>query len=178
MLIDKVLWFFASIDSFTQSKPDIQTIQEYESWNNSTDINRKKTAQTGRLMSNIYEKNIRFSGKIVQMPSINRLHGYERNWFKTTENFMHELHERIWDEKRNFITQVSIPRLPKFQNYFGQKTIIISDFCWSAKQINEFINTCKEGKARGIVIPLLTPLWMFTHPLINKYPNYIWNMEL
>ncbi len=178
MIVEKILTFFSWVDA-QQSRSEIETIKTFNpQTDTSADINRKKTAQTWEVMSNSFNKDTQFSGKVVYVVSQNRHKWFTKNIFDLVDNIIKKIENYIWDNQWNHITQVTIPRLPSFQNYFWQKTIIISDFFWSQKQINQCIQACKDNKLRCVVIPLLTDRWIVKHPLQEKYPQYFWSIEL
>lgn len=172
MLVEKILRFFASVDA-THTMAEIDSIKEFNTQTDSpSHINRKKTAQTWVTMSNSFPPNTSFWGKIVQIVSENRHTGLYSNIYDNVDQLIQNITTSIWDQQWNHISVVSIPRLPSFQNFFQQKTIIISDFLWSDKQINECLLWCKSNKVRCIVIPLITDMGTKKHPLQEKYPDY------
>lgn len=178
MIIEKILTFFSGLDA-QQSRSEIDSIKMYNpQTDNSADINWKKTAQTWEIMSNAFNKDTQFSGKIACVVSHNRHKWYTKNIYDVVEDVFKKIEWYIWNTQWNNIEQVTIPRLPSFQNYVWQKTIIISDFFWSSKQINECIQACKENKVRCVVIPLLTDRWIIEHPLQKQYPQFFWWLDI
>ena len=177
MVENKIIAFFWGLDA-QQSRSEIDTIKSFNAQTDSTaDINRKKTAQTWETMSNSFNKDTQFSGKFVCVVSHNWHKWYSKNIFDVVDDVAKKIENLIWTTQRSNISQITIPRLPSFQNYFWQKTIIISDFFWSPKQINECIQACKDNKLRCVVIPLLSDKWMIKHPLQEQYPQYFWSLE-
>lgn len=173
-----MLTFFSGVTAL-QSRPEIETIKQFNpQTDTSADVNWKKTAQTWQMMSNSFNKDTEFSGKIVSIPSHNRHKWYTKNIYDVVDDLTKKVEEYTGNNKRNHIALVSIPRLPSFQNYFLQKTIIISDFFRSQKQINECLQACKDNKLRCIVIPLVTDIWIVKHPLQVQYPQYFRSLDL
>lgn len=178
MIVEKILTFFSGVDA-QQSRTEIDTIKAFNpQTDTSADINRKKTVQTWEIMSNIFNKDTQFLGKIVYIVSQNRHKWYTKNIYDLVEDLGRKIQTSIWDTQWKNVIQITIPRLPSFQNYLWQKTIMISDFFWSSKQINECIQACKDNKLRCIVIPLLTDTWTVIHPLQKQYPQYFWSMDI
>lgn len=178
MIVEKIITFFGGLNA-QQSRSEIDAIKTFNpQTDTSADINRKKSVQIWEMMSNTFNKDTQFSGKLVCVVSQNRHKWYTKNIYDLVDDITKKIEDMIWNTQRNNIEQVTIPRLPSFQNYFWQKTIIISDFFWSPKQINECIQACKDNKLRCIVIPLLTDRWIVKHPLQEKYPQYFWALEL
>lgn len=172
MIAEKILRFLASVDA-THTIAEIQWIKEFNADVDSTQsINRKKTAQTGKLMSNIFPQNTIFIGKIIQIPSENRHTWIWESIFDKVDTLLQSFEQYTSPENLQRLQIISLPHLPSLQSFVQQKTIIISDFLRSQKQLNECILACKENKIRCVVIPLLTKDWLFTHPLQKKYPDY------
>jgi hypothetical protein len=73
MIVDKALTFFASVNQLSDDRPDMIGFTPFdEEIHSPENINRKKTAQLGKTMTTIFEKDTITSGKIVYVISENR----------------------------------------------------------------------------------------------------------
>jgi hypothetical protein len=178
MIVEKILTFFSGV-TLQDTRSEVDTITSFNPQTDETSaINWKKTAQTWEIMSNVFAKDTQFSGKIAYVISDNRHKWYMKSIYELVDEMVRKVESIVSNNQRNHITKVTIPRLPSFQNYFWEKTILISDFYWSSKQINECLKACQENRLRCIIIPLMWDRWMITHPLQEKYPQFFWSMEI
>ncbi|MBP6085837.1 hypothetical protein KA478_01325 [Patescibacteria group bacterium] len=77
MIVEKALSFFTSVDALSDARPEMTGFTSFnEEEHSPSDINRKKTAQLGKKMTTIFEKDTITSGKIVYVTSDNRDTGY------------------------------------------------------------------------------------------------------
>lgn len=172
MLVDKIIKFFASVDA-THTVAEVVGIHNFnKETDNTQHINRKKTAQVWTLMTNTFPPSTIFSGTIILVTSSNWHTWLHENIYSSIDTLTNQLHSYINDAVRDKIHIIALPHLPSFHQYFQQKSIIISDFLWSQKQLHECITACKEHKIRCITIPLLTDTWIISHPLQKQYPDF------
>jgi hypothetical protein len=154
----------------------LQEIRDYQVWDAKHDINRKKSAQNNILMTNVFHPEENIHGKIICVTSRNRRKGDVQDAYTWLDALMSQLQSSIGGDNQNYVSKRIIPDIADLTKFFEQKTIVISDFFWPSERLSIFLQACNQWLARGLVIPLYTPLGKYHHPLAKKHPELIWNM--
>lgn len=168
---------FLSGQGYSSSEDELHDIRPYQAGDPKSDINRKKTAKYKMLMTNVYEPDIHIHGHIIQVASWNWERGNTTSYKTQVQKLIKQLQNSIQQDTQSSITTTIVNEPPSKSSYTLHKTIVISDFLRSDEDINTFLHTCHIWHTRGIVLPLLTPTWVFHHPLLLQYPTFFWELD-
>ncbi len=176
MLLQKI-YSFLSGQWYVSSEDELHDIRPYHQGDAKRSINRKKSAKYDTLMTNVYEPDIHIHGHIIQVATSNWNNGITESFSHQVKSLVQSLQQKTQPNTQSSITTTIINQPPKKSMYSLHKTIVISDFLWSDDEISHFTHMCNTWHVRWIILPLLTPWWIFDHPLLKKYPDYFWILE-
>lgn len=177
MLIEQILSFFSTSNSYSTTKEELHDIRNYQNWDEIRDINRKKTATFDTLMTNTFESGNKVAWCIVFLENQNMKKWLYQSKKKRFEELVQQTTISAQKWELGSIKTKIISQPPTIWEYQQEKQIIISDFFWEKDNLQSFLQAAQKWVARGIIPQLFTETGNFFHPLPVKYPHYFFSEE-